>query len=212
MKDLFVALKAALSTRSRTGTGTNGAPKSGPRKRGKKNKTLQSGTATKETKPSAKEANWGLLEPLHGILSPMIDIIQPIFTGNIMYGLLVGLLVATWFGFGITPRQSGGGDGPLPGTYHPDRVAAYEEMWRRQDSELWTWLEERVGMDRMQADSPIRRRAVEPRTVEERLREERMDAREVEHAIQVTEEKLKVLRDVVGKTGPAESLKGGSSE
>ena len=39
--------------------------------------------------------------------------------------------------------------------------------------------------------------------MEEKLREERIDEREVEEAIRVTEEKLRVLREVVGK--PAQS-------
>ena len=28
----------------------------------------------------------------------------------------------------------------------PQRLAAYEEIWRKEESELWHWLEERVGV------------------------------------------------------------------
>lgn len=119
-----------------------------------------------------------------------------------MYGLLVGLLVAMWFGFGSPPKNNAlfGAD---VGFYSHNRQAAYEEMWRRQDSELWEWLEERVGMERLSSDQPsARKRGMEHRTVEDKLREERMDEREIQEAIRVTEEKLRVLREVIGKGRP----------
>lgn len=116
-----------------------------------------------------------------------------------MYGLLVGLLVAMWFGFGSPPKNNTS-FGPDMGFYSPSRQAAYEEVWRRQDSELWEWLEERVGMERLNSDPPsARKRAIEHRTVEDKMREERMEDREIQEAIRVTEEKLRVLREVVGK-------------
>lgn len=138
------------------------------------------------------------MEPLHGILGPLVDIVTPILTGNVVYGLLVGLLVASWFGFGFHPRQNAGGYGSgigFPG--HPDRLVAYEEMWHREESDLWDWLEERVGLHRMHdGPAPIRKRVAEPRAVEDRLRADKMTDREVEEAIKVTEKKLQVLRDV----------------
>jgi hypothetical protein len=83
---------------------------------------------------------------------------------------------------------------------YPDRIAAYEEMWRREESELWDWLEERVGLDRLNDGAiPTRKKTAETRTVEEKLREDRMDEREIEEAIRVTEEKLKVLQGVMSK-------------
>jgi hypothetical protein len=138
------------------------------------------------------------LEPLHGILGPLVDIIKPILTGNVVYGLLVGLLVASWFGFGFNPRQAGGGYGPGIGfPTNPDRLIAYEELWRREESDLWDWLEERVGLHRMHdGEVPIRRRVAEPRSVEEKIREDRMNEREIEEAIRITEEKLNVLKEV----------------
>lgn len=82
----------------------------------------------------------------------------------------------------------------------PDRLAAYEEMWRREESELWEWLEERVGMDRLNSgELHTRKKVLQPRTVEERLREEHMDEREIKEAIRITEEKLHVLKSVVDK-------------
>lgn len=142
-----------------------------------------------------------MLEPLHGILGPVVDIIKPLATGNIVYGLLVGLLVTAWFGFGSNSRPVAAPFAPgIAGFYgYPDRLAAYEEMWRREESELWEWLEERVGIDRLHngdLHSP-RKKVVESRTMDERLRENRMDEREIKEAIRITEEKLKVLKSVV---------------
>ncbi|KAL6881388.1 hypothetical protein J3F83DRAFT_758248 [Trichoderma novae-zelandiae] len=198
-KDLFVALKAAVSTRPRSST--NNGVKS--KKKGKKSKALQSSTESTSTAAREKkeEANWGLLEPVRPILEPVVDILKPILTGNIVYGLLVGLLVATWFGFGLTPNsKSPASYGPDPALQGAYRLAAYDEMWRREDSELWAWLEERVSLERLSVErSNARRRETDPRTLEDKLREERVDEREVEEAIRVTEEKLKVLREVMAR-------------
>lgn len=111
----------------------------------------------------------------------------------------MGLLVATWFGFGLSPRTAAPFDDVS--MYNPDRVMVYDAMWRREESELLDWLEERVGLDRLNADHPIgQRRVIEPRTLKERLVEENIKEKQVEEAIKVTEEKLKVLKEVVGKT------------
>lgn len=150
---------------------------------------------------ASKPQDWGMLEPLHGILGPVVDIIRPVLTGNVVYGLLVGLLVATWFGFGFNgqPRVPPYGR-ELGFMGYPERAVAYEEIWRREESDLWDWLEERVGLHRMNEGAlPVRKRVVEARSVEEKLREERMNEREVEEAIRVTEEKLHVLKSVMDR-------------
>jgi hypothetical protein len=165
------------------------------------------------------------------MLEPVLDILQPVLTGNVMYGLLVGLLVATWFRFGFPPGREPSNYSPHPqmGAYFPDRLAAYEEMWRREDSELWEWLEERVGLGRLStADvrgssaasssasaagyASRKKRVVEPRTMEERIREEKMDGRQVEEAIRVTEEKLDVLREAMQRVNLANGNKAPKQE
>jgi len=109
-----------------------------------------------------------------------------------MYGLLVGLLVASWFRFGLKGRGTGGDVGW--GVQTPERIAAYEEIWRREESELWEWLEERVGMERLRDVA-----SGEEKVLKERLRNEHLEAKEVDHAIKVTEERLRVLKEVVEK-------------
>ncbi|KAI1881325.1 hypothetical protein JX265_000151 [Neoarthrinium moseri] len=204
-KDLFASLKAAITSRP---IAANGAVGKGKKRKGKKlqETSKESLAATSESIAKGSQ-DWGLLEPLHGLLGPLVDIIKPILTGNVVYGLLVGLLVASWFGFGLNPRQNIGGYGPGIGfPAHPERLMAYEEVWRREESDLWDWLEERVGLHRINDDTaPIRKRVVEPRTMEERLREDRMTEREVEEAIRVTEEKLHVLKEVHDRRKPKES-------
>lgn len=85
----------------------------------------------------------------------------------------------------------------------PERVAAYEEMWRREESELWEWLEDRVGSGRLR---DIGKMPIEAKSTEERLRSEKMEQREIDNAIKVTEERLRVLKESVRKK------KGGLSE
>lgn len=181
----------------------NGAAKG--KKKGKKGKSEKAANVTSDneaevSKVSSKESTWGVLEPLHGPLGPVVDIISPLLTGNVVYVLVFVLLVTAWFGSG-TRRPAAKPYGSEIAFYgYPDRLAAYEEMWRREESELWEWLEERVGMDRLHSgDVHTRKKVMEPRTVEEKLREDHMDEREIREAIRITEEKLYVLKSVVEK-------------
>ncbi|AEO70831.1 a325132c-1275-4cb2-bdc7-821e2c6d5799 [Thermothielavioides terrestris] len=203
-KDIFAALKAAVSSRARSGTLNGAAGGRGGKRRSRKNKSQLASHPTSDAEGAAKvsaEQGWGLFEPARPLLGPVVDAVRPILTGNVVYGILVGLLVASWFGFGA--RQPG-----VPRYTHdpvfasaPQRLAAYEEMWRREESDLWAWIEERVGLERLGADPALRKRAVDPRTVEERLRQERMDERELREAIHVTEEHLEVLKAVMDRKG-----------
>lgn len=182
---------------------TGGTAGKGKKKR--KGQSSSKGTPGKldsaaDRKSASKTDDWGLLEPLHDILGPIVDIIKPLLSGNMVYGLLVGLLVAAWFGWGRGGAGHAGKDIGFFAT--PERIAAYEEIWRREESELWEWLEDRVGMDRIHAAHLGRIsdvKADESRSIEERLRAQRVSEREVETAIKVTEEKLKALKSVVEK-------------
>lgn len=200
-KDLFAAIKAAVTTRPATGPVINVTAK--VRRKGKGKKAVQTAPGTVEGNVAPKRVdnkNWGLFEPVRGLVEPIADIVQPILTGNVMYGLLVGLLVTTWFRVGVMPQKNTPSFGNEMAAYRPDRVAAYDEMWRREDSELWEWLEDRVGLDRLNTDRPtIRPKPIQLRTVEEKVRAARMDEREVEEAIRVTEEKLRILKGAMGK-------------
>ena len=177
------------------------APK---KKKGRKAKTQQLTSVADTAAPkAAPKRDWGIFEPVRGVLEPLLDIISPLLTGNVVYGLLVGLLVAAWFGFGFNGANRGARiyDDRILGPYgYPYRIAAYEEMWRREESELWEWLEERVGLHRLGSEGQ-ERRVVEPRVMQEKVRGEGIRGPEVEEAIRVTEEKLRVLKEMVGKAG-----------
>ena len=161
-------------------------------RKGRESKSINRATdGASDSKPEAE--NWGLFEPFRGVLGPIVDILKPILTGNILYGLLVGLLVASWFRFGLSGKGGSNRDLGFFGT--PERIAAYEEIWRREESDLWDWLEERVGLERLREA----RNPAEKKGMEDKLRDERMEQRELDSAIRVTEEKLNVLKSVVEK-------------
>lgn len=201
-KDLLASLKTAVSTsRARTATLTGGVKGKKKKTKSKLHRASKDSLRGPADAASPKTQDWGLFEPLHGILGPIFDILKPVMTGNVVYGLLVGLLVSTWFGFGFNGQHRGTGYGrDLGFSSYPDRAVAYEEIWRREESVLWDWLDERVGLHRMNAGAtPMRKRVTEPRTVEEKLQGERMSEREVEEAIRVTEEKLHILKSVIDR-------------
>ncbi|PBP28569.1 GRAM domain-containing protein, partial [Diplocarpon rosae] len=194
-KDIIASLKTAVSTRRGIVPTVAGKGKKKGRK-GRESKSISKTTdGASDSKPSAE--TWGLFEPLHGILGPISDIFSPLLSGNILYGLVVGLLVASWFRFGFSSRGSNSTrDHGMAYFGTSDRTAAYEEIWRREESELWEWLEDRVGMDWIRDAA---RMPIESRKMQNRLNDERMDDREVEAAIRVTEEKLRVLKATVEK-------------
>ncbi|KAI9929808.1 hypothetical protein ASPWEDRAFT_101336 [Aspergillus wentii DTO 134E9] len=208
--DLIQALKAAVVPRSRSGTKTGGGKGKGKRKKG--------GSATEEPSPASMKAtsdasagqadSWGVLEPLHGLLGPIVDIVKPLLSGNIVI-LLVGILLFMLFFRSPAQPAMLSHDIGCPGYSLPQRLAAYEEMWRREESELWSWLEDRVGMDGMvfpTANRPLNsqirqkpRKIQGEREMAEKLSEEKMSDREMDHAIRTTRERLGVLEEMLTK-------------
>ncbi|KAI2628348.1 hypothetical protein GGS21DRAFT_527547 [Xylaria nigripes] len=199
-KDLFATLKTAVSTRVRSTT-LNGTGKGKKKKaKGKSNRVSEDSLRGAAESKTPQVQDWGLFEPLHGIVGPIFDILRPVITGNVVYGLLVGLLVATWFGFGFNSRPRGIGYEDIALSGYPVRAIAYDELWSREEGDLWDWLEERVGLYRMNEGAmPIHKRVAEPRTMEAKLQEERMSEREVKEAIRITEEKLDLLKSIINR-------------
>lgn len=127
-------------------------------------------------------------------------------------GIIFMFLLLLWF---RGPSQPPAGSVGYIGYSSANRIAAYEEMWRKEESELWGWLEARVGLDGLgwgegggpaitrdaPNDSKVRlkqrQRILGGKDVEAKLNEERMSEREMEDAIRVTQERLHVLKDVV---------------
>jgi hypothetical protein len=185
------ALKVAVALRRGTVAANAGKKGKKARKaRGSKSE-LQAAEGTLDTK--AKAENWGAFEPLRPIFGPVVGIVNSLATGNMMYGLLVGLLVASWFRFGGSGIGKGGDVGWVGSA---DRIAAYEEIWRREETELWDWLEHRAGMDALRDAA---RMQSEAQAIGDKLKEEKMQTRELDDAIRVTEEKLRLFKAVVQK-------------
>jgi hypothetical protein len=138
----------------------------------------------------AKQSNWGLLEPLRGLLGPFADILESIFTPQIIIIILGALLVYTWFSRGTSTAT-----GPNQWST-AQRQVAYEEIWRQEESDLWNWLEERVALDRVHSSvSGARTQPVDD--TQKPLAPQNMQAQEMDEAIRVTEERLKALKDAV---------------
>jgi hypothetical protein len=87
----------------------------------------------------------------------------------------------------------------------PGRLAAYEELWRREESELWDWLEDRVGLSNglplggAGQEQNDRQKVLGIKQMGRRLRNADLEEKQVEDAIRVTEERLSTLKDAVKK-------------
>ncbi|RHZ64988.1 hypothetical protein CDV55_104677 [Aspergillus turcosus] len=202
--ELVAALKAAVAPRARGAGATKAGGKNAKRR---KNDTGAEETATVASN-AAQDANvsqaksWGLLEPVHGLLEPVVDILKPILNGNIAV-LVIGILLFMVLFRSPSQSSRASHDIGCPGYSLPQRLAAYEEMWRKEESELWSWLEDRVGMDGMTfpaasrpADSQMRQGSSQ---LQDKLRNERMSDREMNHAIRTTRERLDVLEDMLSR-------------
>jgi hypothetical protein len=144
--ELVKALKAGVVPRGRT----NGAGKGkGRRKKGGAESNDDAADASPKAAAdttSGQAESWGLLEPIRPLLEPVTSMLKPLWSGNIAI-LLLGILLYLAFFRSTSSSSRLGHDAGFTGLGLPQRLAAYEEMWRREESELWNWLEDRVGMD-----------------------------------------------------------------
>ena len=221
--DLVKALKAAVSSRPRAATAGSKGLKSGKRR---KKGPASSTTSPKSQELKRDEESWGLLEPLRGTFGPLVDVFRP-FSGTIAVATIIVLLCI--IGFRRPVRGPTGELGNF-GYSGSARLAAYEEMWRKEESELWSWLEDRVGIDGLafrddseqkakkgsgrttKAKARERQKVLGSRDVEARLREERMSEREMRDAIRVTQDRLEVLKGVMERKISGRKGSGGSDE
>lgn len=200
-EDLLKGLRSAISSRSRANTSGSKVKKSRKRKNGD-----SSSKSAKSASPSqAKTADWGLFEPLHGILGPIADIFGPLISVYTMGILALVLAVLYWRSI----RTSRSSLGPYSIGGSP-RLAAYEELWRTEEAALWDWLEDRVGGSEGLA-VPLGGRSVNEGNADmSKVAKKARDAalkgavggvaeKEVRRAIEATEEKLRLLREGLGK-------------
>lgn len=198
---LVKVLKSGL-VRPRAATSGSKGGKSG-KKKSKKDK----GERIKEREAEAarkQEEDWGLFEPVRGVLGPLVGIAKPVMNSYVAFSVIGLLLFMLWFRKPASAVDVGFAGGRLSSPAH--RFAAYEEMWRKEESELWDWLEDRVGMDILSdtkdtsgKKTKAKNTSTKSRAVEAKLREEKMSEREMEDAIRVTQERLSVLQKAVEK-------------
>lgn len=182
-----------------------------------KGKRKKADPAAQEASPAAataadvatgKTESWGILEPLHGLLEPVTGMLKPLLNGNAAI-LIIGILLFMVFFRGPSRPTVSSHDIGCPGYTLPQRLAAYEEMWRREESELWSWLEDRVGLDgavfptvSRPSMSPLRQRAQQLRSeggLSSKMGEDKMSDREMDAAIRTTRERLDALEEILNK-------------
>ena len=203
--DLVKALKVGVTSRPRAGSKLKSK---GKRRKGDADPARTSPASVKAVATGAqpKDSSWGLFEPLHGVLGPVVDIFSPMISSNMVIGFLLVIILINWF---RGPRSSASSNSL---TYIPtaQKVAAYEEIWRREESDLWAWLEERVDMQGVaypgsndnEAVTQARRQreqTLRSKGLRSKLEDLKMSEREVDHAIMVTEQKLAVLKRAVNE-------------
>ncbi|KAB8772358.1 hypothetical protein FH972_026648 [Carpinus fangiana] len=130
-KDIVRFFTAQVSSKVAKGPKTGGT-----KLKNKKRRTPTNGS--EELKEGAKSAsaarNSASLSPLGELLS---SILTPVF------GLSVLLLMMTvlWLRSGPSTKQG------TPRLHGGNHASAYEELWRREENQLWDWLEDRLALD-----------------------------------------------------------------
>ena len=135
---------------------------------------------------------------------------KPFVSANIVIGFLLLVIIVSWLRGPRATQANGLGSPALSG---PGRIAAYEEIWRREESGLWDWLEDRIGMQGIVSPSSSsssdqaalktvrkqRENSLKGLGRQAALADEVMSDREMDHAIKVTEERLEDLKLAVQK-------------
>lgn len=206
--ELVKVLKMGVVPRGRAGPGRKGRRKKGGA-RAREASAAASLRAAGDAN-AAHKVSWAFLEPVRSTLEPVISMLNPVWSGNFAI-LVVGVLLYMSFFRSPSAPPMLAHDVGCPGYSLPQRLAAYEEMWRREESELWNWLEDRVGMDGMVfptghrfPDSHTARRAPRVNAADQyqfaaRVREEKVSDREMDHAIRTTRQRLDILEEMLNK-------------
>ncbi|PPJ52472.1 hypothetical protein CBER1_10491 [Cercospora berteroae] len=193
VKAIVASIKAAVTTKPPV----KGLPRKGKRKGGRKEIFDTTEVVAQREAPASQAAaqtSWGPLEPVRPLLEPIGALLRPFFNAQVLIAVLVVLLTYSW----LLPSRGGRQVG-VPGYASPDRIAAYEELWRREETALWDWLEDRVGLAGAHPSSSQYDGSKGPKSKSksEDLDAQRMSERQMDAAIKSTEEKLSALKDAV---------------
>lgn len=152
---------------------------------------------------------WGLLEPLRAPLQPIAGIFRPLWSAQVAIGIIAFLLFTIYSKGLNTPSVLSPDISHLKLT-PPQRLAAYEEMWRAEENELWKWLEDRVGLDGISFpggsqthDAKLRSQKHSQKTFSQylasKIDDEQISQREMNYAMRVVRDRLEKLEQVVGE-------------
>lgn len=186
-------MKAAVTTKPPV----KGLPRKGKRK-GKQGPVFDAEEAVTQREAQIeqekKAKTWGVLEPVRQIFEPIFSIVSPFITSQVIIAVLFVLLAYSW----LVPSRGPGSGVAFPGYTSPERIAAYEEIWRREESALWDWLEDRTGLtDGVPLGAGVRHRE-QQKVIGRKLDEDvKMSERQMDEQIRTTEEKLAGLKEAV---------------
>lgn len=195
-RDFVAYLKAAVSSRRTNNNVSRGKSKKKSRKSKESKDILPDNNSVPKEK--VQPSNWGYMEPIRAIFEALFDIVKPLVGESVLYALLALLILAACYRFGLFSRASDSGHNIGRNSYvqTPGRLVAYDEMWRNEESELWEWLETRLGSDGF---GDLSKLGSQRKVYMDKLKDSRMGDREVEAAIRVTQDKLDLLRGLMEK-------------
>lgn len=197
-EDLVKTLKTALG-RSRATTAGSKKLANGKKKR--KSSKRDKGDSTQAEKK--KEDNWGPLDFLRPTLDPIVSPVKPFVRTNVVVTILTIMVLWMWFrGAGSSSAVSRGG--------MANRKMAYDDLWQKEEHDLWDWLQDRAGIDgsvlrdamresagsekESKQKSKQRQKLLKSKDVQTRLREEKKSREEMEEALKITQERLEFLQ------------------
>jgi hypothetical protein len=183
-------------------TRTASTTKNGVKGKGKGRK--KRGTDATDTIAEAQKAASATAKsekPAPGVLEQVFGLLGAFISSNVIIAILcVTIVFLVWRQGRANPRRSALAFS-MP---HHNRIAAYEDVWRSEENELWKWLEERVGMDKMNLAAHSDSNTWEGRRpklpVIDKL--EHLDAlgeREIIEAVRLTKERLLMLEEAIHK-------------
>jgi hypothetical protein len=181
-KDLIAALRSAVTKSPKSGKSSKS--KGGRRKKGSGSESINnmSPTLLSRSNTASQSSNSGLWGTIDSLLGTQ---------GLIVVMLSVTVLVLLWRGTGRGSSRRY----DFAGVPNRVKIAAYEEMWRGEEAELWRWLEERVGEKAWMGHQPASGSGKPAARIFDGL--DLMGEQEVSEAIRVTKEKLVVLEDAL---------------
>ena len=222
-RDLTTALRNAVTKPSRVANSNVKAGKGKSRRRmAESTEQVADGVLLDDVDASSRTAARSY--PLQSVVQPILRMLMDTAASTPVAALLA-LVLISWtlsrlsgffnrdarfqvdqFGFTRLPSAA--------------RIAAYEEMWRTEESDLWSWLEERACIaqvfDGQLADDDNHgdghgKGRILPRSwdreAQRQFSNDKLDMQQVEEALRVTEERVNALKALVERRKAKEAEK-----